>query len=63
MEYNIRQEDESRFVIYKKDKPLLLPCKLVKKKKVEFDTRLEAEKYIEDVIRLVRNGEEYLERF
>ena len=63
MEYNIRQADESRFVIYKKDKPLLLPCKLVKKKKVEFDTRLEAEKYIEDVIRLVRNGEEYLERF
>jgi len=63
MEYNIRQEDESRFVIYKKDKPLLLPCKLVKKKKVEFDTRLEAEKYIEDVMRLVRNGEEYLERF
>lgn len=63
MEYNIRQEDESRFVIYKKDKPLLLPCKLVKKKKVEFDTRLEAEKYIENVIRLVQNGEEYLERF
>ena len=63
MEYNIRQEDEFRFVIYKKDKPLLLPCKLVKKKKVEFDTRLEAEKYIENVIRLVQNGEEYLERF
>ena len=63
MEYTIRQEDESRFVIYKKDKPLLLPCKLVKKKKVEFDTRLEAEKYIENVIRLVQNGEEYLERF
>ncbi len=62
MQYTIREE-KSKFVIYKKDKPLLLPCKLIKKKKVEFDTRLEAEKYIEDVIRLVQNGEEYLERF
>lgn len=61
MEYTIRQEDESRFVIYKKDKPLLLPCKLIKLKKVEFDNRLEAEKYIRDVQKLCNNGKEYME--
>ncbi len=62
MQYTIREE-KSKFVIYKKDKPLLLPCKLIKKKKVEFDSRLEAEKYIKDAIRLIQKGEEYLERF
>ena len=36
---------------------------LIKKKKVEFDSRLEAEKYIKNAIRLMKNGEEYLERF
>jgi|TARA_B100001094_G_scaffold77332_1_gene73669 hypothetical protein len=61
MEYTIRQEDEFRFVIYKKDKPLLLPCKLIKLKKVEFDNRLEAEKYIRDVQKLCNNGKEYME--
>lgn len=61
MTYNIRQED-TKFVIYKKDKPLLLPCKLIKLKKVEFDTRLEAEKYIENVEKLLCDGgKEYVE--
>ena len=61
MEYTIRQEDEFRFVIYKKDKPLLLPCKLIKLKKVEFDNRLEAEKYIKNVQKLCDSGKEYME--
>ena len=61
MEYTIRQEDEFRFVIYKKDKPLLLPCKLIKLKKVEFDSRVEAEKYIRDVKKLCDSGKEYME--
>ncbi len=61
MEYTIRQEGEFRFVIYKKDKPLMLPCKLIKLKKVEFDSRLEAEKYIEDVKKLCNSGKEYVE--
>lgn len=60
MRYNIRQEGH-KFVIYKKDKPLLLPCKLIKLKKVEFDTKLEAEKYIQDVERLFNSDEEYVE--
>ena len=60
MRYNIRQEGY-KFVIYKNDKPLLLPCKLIKLKKVQFDTKLEAEKYIQDVERLFNSGEEYVE--
>lgn len=61
--YRIKQEDRDRYVIYKGSKALYLPCKMIKKKKVEFNTREEAEKYIEDVDKLIKNGEEYLERF
>jgi|TARA_Y100000389_G_scaffold24722_1_gene21388 hypothetical protein len=61
MKYTIRQEDKFRFVIYKNEKPLLLPCKLTKLKKVEFDNRLEAEKYISDVQKLCNSGKEYME--
>ena len=48
---------------YKSKNALHLPCKMMKKKRVEFDTKHEAQKYIEDVARLMQNGEEYLERF
>jgi len=61
--YNIRQEDQDRYVVYKGSNPLYLPCKMIKKKKVEFNTREEAEKYIEDVDKLIKSGEEYLERY
>lgn len=61
--YNIRQEDTDRYVIYKGDNALYLPCKMIKKKRVEFSTREEAEKYIEDVDKLIKSGEEYLERY
>jgi hypothetical protein len=61
--YNIRQEDTDRYVIYKGDNALYLPCKMIKKKRVEFNTIEEAEKYIEDVDKLMKNGEEYLERY
>ena len=60
--YKIKK-DQEKYVICKNDRPLYLPCKLVKKKRVEFDTEHEAQKYIEDVARLMQNGEEYLERF
>tara|TARA_B100001778_G_scaffold179689_1_gene147744 strand:- start:59 stop:244 length:186 start_codon:yes stop_codon:yes gene_type:complete len=60
--YRIQQED-GKFVIYKSKNALHLPCKMMKKKRVEFDTKHEAQKYIEDVARLMQNGEEYLERF
>ena len=36
---------------------------MIKKKKVEFSTREEAEKYIEYVDKLIKSGEEYLERY
>jgi len=60
--YRIQQED-GKFVIYKSKHALQLPCKMMKKKRVEFDTKKEAQKYIEYVGRLIRNGEEYIERF
>ncbi len=60
--YRIQQED-GKFVIYKSKNALYLPCKMMKKKRVEFDTKQEAQKYIEDVARLIKNGQEYLERF
>ena len=41
--YNIRQEDQDKYVIYKGNNALYLPCKLTKKKKVAFSTREEAE--------------------
>tara|TARA_B100000902_G_scaffold183449_1_gene176130 strand:- start:793 stop:981 length:189 start_codon:yes stop_codon:yes gene_type:complete len=61
--YNVRQEDQNRYVVYKGNNALYLPCKMIKKKKVEFSTREEAEKYIEDVDKLIKSGEEYLERY
>ena len=61
--YNVRQDDQNRYVVYKGNNALYLPCKMIKKKKVEFSTREEAEKYIEDVDKLIKSGEEYLERY
>jgi len=61
--YNVRQEDQDRYVVYKGNNALYLPCKMTKKKKVEFSTREEAEKYIEYVDKLIKSGEEYLERY
>lgn len=58
--YHIKEID-NKFFIYKRDKPLLLPCKLMKRKKVSFDTREEAENYIKYVDKLVSSGEEYME--
>ena len=60
MGYTIRKED-SKFVIYKNNKPLLLPCKLTKLKKVEFEKESEAIDYIRYVKKLFHNGKEYLE--
>tara|TARA_B100000073_G_scaffold18789_1_gene14912 strand:- start:350 stop:535 length:186 start_codon:yes stop_codon:yes gene_type:complete len=60
--YNIR-EDKGKYVVYKGNNALYLPCKLIKKKRVEFDTREEAEHYIKDVKQLMVTGEEYLERY
>lgn len=60
--YDIK-EDQGKYVIYKGYHALHLPCKMVKKKRVEFDTEEEARKYIEDVYKLIENGNEYIERF
>ena len=60
--YRIQQEDD-KFVIYKSTQALHLPCKMMKKKRVEFDTQKEAQKYIEYVSLLIKNGEDYIERF
>ena len=60
--YRIQKEND-KYVVYKNQYALQLPCKLLKKKKVEFDTEQEASKYIKDVVRLMQKGEEYLERF
>lgn len=60
--YKIQQEN-GKFAIYKKDKALHLPCKLLKKKKIEFQTEKEAQKYISDVMQLIKKGESYIESF
>ena len=60
--YEIKK-DQDKYVICKNGKPLLLPCKMIKKKKVVFDNIEEANKYIRDVKRLMQNGEEYLETY
>lgn len=60
--YKIKK-DQEKYVICKNDRPLYLPCKLVKKKRVEFDTQAEANKYIKDIQVLIKNGEDYIERF
>ena len=55
--------DQDKYVIYKNEYALNLPCKLMKKKRVEFDTQKEAEQYIHDIVKLIKNGEEYIESF
>jgi len=60
MGYTIRKED-SKFVVYKNDKPLLLPCKLTKLKKVEFEKESEARDYVRYATELFNREKEYLE--
>tara|TARA_Y100000385_G_scaffold152602_1_gene158323 strand:- start:1806 stop:1994 length:189 start_codon:yes stop_codon:yes gene_type:complete len=60
--YEIKKEQD-KYVICKNGKPLLLPCKMIKKKKVVFDNIEEAKKYIRNVKQLMQNGEEYLETY
>ena len=60
--YHIKEIGE-KFFIYKGQKALLLPCKLIKRKKVCFDTRKEAEEYIEYVLKLITSGQEYMELY
>lgn len=60
--YEIKKEQD-KYVICKNGKPLLLPCKMIKKKKVVFDNIDEAKKYIRNVKQLMQNGEEYLETY
>lgn len=60
--YDIKK-DKGKYVICKNGKPLLLPCKLVKKKEVIFDDIKEAQKYIKDVEELIKRGDEYLESY
>ena len=64
--YNIRKHDKTgdgipQYVIYKGDKPLMLPCKMTKRQIVQFGTEIEAEKYIANVLALINTGKEYLE--
>lgn len=66
MEYTIRKHENTgdgipQYVIYKGDKPLMLPCKLMKRQIVQFGTEIEAEKYIAHVLTLISTGKEYLE--
>jgi hypothetical protein len=60
--YEIKK-DKEKYVICKNGKPLLLPCKLIKKKQVVFDNIEEAQKYIKDAKQLIKRGEEYLEAY
>ena len=39
----------------------MLPCKLTKRQVVQFGTKIEAEKYIANVVALISTGKEYLE--
>jgi hypothetical protein len=64
--YNIRKHDKTgdgipQYVIYKGDKPLMLPCRTSKRQIVQFGTEIEAEKYIANVLALINTGKEYLE--
>jgi len=64
--YTIKEHDQTgngvpTYVIYKGNKPLMLPCKLTKRQIVQFETRIEAEKYIANVVALISTGKEYLE--
>lgn len=58
--YVIKYKDE-KWTIYKNDKPLMLPCKLTKLKKVQFDTEEEACNYIRYVSKLISSDKNYLE--
>ena len=60
--YHIKEID-NKFFIYKGQKALLLPCKLMKRKKVCFDSKQEAEEYIKYVVKLVTSGQEYMELY
>tara|TARA_R110002074_G_scaffold46771_3_gene120348 strand:+ start:944 stop:1147 length:204 start_codon:yes stop_codon:yes gene_type:complete len=64
--YKIKIHDETgdgipKYVIYKGDKPLMLPCKMTKRQIVQFDTEIEAKKYIANVLALINTGKDYLE--
>ena len=64
--YKIKTHDQTgdgipKYVIYKGDKPLMLPCKMTKRQIVQFDTEIEAEKYIANVLALINTGKDYLE--
>jgi len=64
--YTIKKHDETvggipKYVIYKGDKPLMLPCKMTKRQIVQFSTEIEAQKYIANVVALISTGKEYLE--
>jgi len=64
--YTIKKHDKTgdgipQYVIYKGDKPLMLPCRTTKRKIVQFGTEEEAEKYIANVLALINTGKEYLE--
>ena len=58
--YRIQKEND-KFVIYKSDKALLLPCKMLKKKRVEFDNESDAMNYIRYISHLIKSGKEYVE--
>tara|TARA_B100002019_G_scaffold292766_1_gene317018 strand:- start:3406 stop:3600 length:195 start_codon:yes stop_codon:yes gene_type:complete len=62
LNYQIKK-DQDKYVIYKNKYALHLPCKLMKKKRVEFSTKKEAEQYIQDIAKLIKNGEEYIESY
>ena len=62
LNYQIKK-DQDKYVIYKNKYALYLPCKLMKKKRVEFNTQKEAEQYIQDIAKLIKNGEEYIESY
>lgn len=64
--YTIKKHDNTgdgmdKYVVYKGDKPLMLPCKLTKRQIVQFGTEIEARKYIANVLSLINTGKEYLE--
>lgn len=58
--YTIKQ-DESGWTVLKNDKPLVIPFKFQKYKKLSFKTQKDAQAYIDNVYHLIKNGEEYQE--
>ena len=64
--YTIKKHDQTgdgvpQYVVYKGEKPLMLPCKMTKRQIVQFGTEDEAKKYIAYVVSLINAGKEYLE--